>query len=84
MNQLILNLDKLRHNIRFLSRHCREHHLGITGIIKDPRADQKMISQMMELGFENIGISRVPDAATAANPVFPNVPFTFPCPQSMN
>ncbi len=36
MSQLILNLDKLRHNIRFLSRHCREHRLGITGIIKRP------------------------------------------------
>ena len=79
MNQLILNLDKLRHNIRFLSRHCREHHLGITGIIKDPRADEKMIRQMMELGFENIGISRVPDAATA-NPVFPKRPIYISLP----
>jgi len=61
MSQLILDLDKLRHNICFLSRHCREHNLGITGIIKDPCADQKMIRQMMDLGFENIGISRVPD-----------------------
>nr|WP_319493759.1 alanine racemase [uncultured Desulfobacter sp.] len=79
MSQLILNLDKLRHNIRFLSRHCREHHLGITGIIKDPRADKKMISQMMDLGFENIGISRVPDD-TIANPVFPKRPIYISLP----
>lgn len=79
MSQLILNLDKLRHNIRFLSRHCKEHHLNITGIIKDPRADQKMISQMMDLGFENIGISRVPDGHIA-QPVFPKRPIYITLP----
>ncbi|WP_020589850.1 alanine racemase [Desulfobacter curvatus] len=79
MNQLILNLDKLRHNIRFLSRHCREHHLNITGIIKDPYADWKMISQMLELGFENIGISKVPDGPTT-KPVFPNRPIYISLP----
>lgn len=79
MSQLILNLDKLRHNIRFLSRHCREHHLNITGIIKDPYADTKMIVQMMELGFENIGISRVPDGPTP-KPIFPKRPIYIALP----
>nr|WP_320191753.1 alanine racemase [uncultured Desulfobacter sp.] len=69
MSHLLLNLERLRHNIRFLSRHCREHHLGITGIIKDPCADQKIISQMMDLGFENIGISKVPECPIT-NPIF--------------
>lgn len=79
MSQLILNMDRLRHNIRFLSRYCREHHLGITGIIKDPCADQKMISQMLDLGFENIGISRVPHAPRA-KPVFPRRPIYIALP----
>nr|WP_319395342.1 alanine racemase [uncultured Desulfobacter sp.] len=79
MSQLILNLDKLRHNIRFLSRHCREHHLGITGIIKDPSADTKMIRPMMDLGFENIGISRVPDGPIA-NLLFPKRPIYISLP----
>lgn len=79
MSQLILNLDKLRHNIRFLSRHCREHHLDITGIIKDPCVDPKLISQMVELGFENIGISRVPDGPIT-KPVFPKRPIYISLP----
>jgi len=79
MSQLILNLDRLRHNIRFLSRHCREHHLGITGIIKDPCADQKMISQMMDLGFENIGISKV-SKDPKTKPVFPKRPIYIALP----
>ncbi|MCG8551203.1 MAG: alanine racemase [Desulfobacterales bacterium] len=79
MSQLILNLDKLRHNIRFLSRHCREHGLGITGIIKDPCADQIIINQMMALGFENIGISKVPKNP-AAKPVFSKRPIYITLP----
>lgn len=79
MSQLILNLDRLRHNICFLSRHCREHHLGITGIIKDPCADQKMISQMMDFGFENIGISRVA-YGPRTQPVFPKRPIYISLP----
>ncbi len=79
MSQLILDLEKLRHNICFLSRHCAEHGLRVTGIIKDPAGDPKIIREMLEQGFDNIGISKVPDGPRT-QAVFPKRPIYIALP----
>ncbi len=79
MSQLILDLDKLKQNIEFLARHCRSRGLGITGVVKGPVPDDRISREMLAHGFENIGISRVPDGPRresifAKRPIYISLP----------
>lgn len=60
MAELIVNIKKLNHNIRFLVQYCNTLGLKITGILKGPGLDAVIIHEMLSNGIDNVGFSNLP------------------------
>ncbi len=60
MAQLIVDIEKLRHNIQFLVQFCRGKGLDITGVMKGPGPDPVIIGEMLSSGIDNVGFSSIP------------------------
>ncbi len=60
MRQLVVHLDKLRQNIRYLVDFCRERNIEMTGILKGPGFNTGILDTFIESGVRSLGFSRLP------------------------
>lgn len=79
MAQLIVDIEKLRHNIQVLVKYCTKFGLEITGILKGPGLNPVIIHELISNGVENVGFSNLPinnnyDKVFQKKPIFISLP----------
>lgn len=57
--QLVIDLTKLRHNVREVAGRCEESGIELCGVVKGFRADLRMVDCFIEGGARQIGTSRL-------------------------
>lgn len=60
MGQLIVDMEKLKHNIRYLIEFCRKRDIEMAGILKGPGFNQHIIQEFLSNGVDTIGFGRLP------------------------
>jgi predicted amino acid racemase len=56
--QLIVDLEKLRHNIHFVCTYCSSKNLELIGVIKGAYAFHEIIKEFQEGGIKTMGMSK--------------------------
>jgi predicted amino acid racemase len=79
MAQLLINLSKLKHNIRWVQNLCVENRVQLVGVVKGCNALSPIIEAFEEMGVQRLGMSRMEDAAKtfhllAQRPYFISIP----------
>jgi predicted amino acid racemase len=59
MSELVIDLAKLGHNIRYLSEFCSDRRLDLLGIVKGCFSNVPIIQAFQENGIDRLGISKV-------------------------
>ncbi len=60
MRQLIIDIEKLKHNIRYLVEFCHNNNVEMTGIMKGPGFNRRIIGEFLANGVDTLGFSRLP------------------------
>lgn len=57
--QLVINLHKMRHNVRFITSLCQKYGINVTGVIKGTNAITECVKVFEEEGCNRIASSRI-------------------------
>jgi len=60
MGLLIVDIEKLKHNIRYLVEFCRQRDIEMAGILKGPGFNQRIIQELLSNGVDTLGFGRLP------------------------
>jgi predicted amino acid racemase len=66
MAQLVIHLEKLRHNIASILSYCHSKNLEIVGIIKGSYAKPVILKEFQRAGIKTIGTSKISTAEETA------------------
>jgi len=79
MAELLVDLEKLRHNIKYMCNYCSFKNLELVGVIKGGYAFPLIIKEFQEGGIKSIGISKASIAKKSAR-FFNNKPLFIKLP----
>jgi predicted amino acid racemase len=79
MAELFVDLEKLRHNIKYMCNYCSLKNLELVGVLKGDYALPPLVREFQEGGIKSIGISKASIAKKSAG-LFDNKPLFIKLP----